>query len=356
MARVTPDAARQGRFAAAFEHEHGRERGREQTERTAPWQAWRHHHRAAFVAWAGPVFWPYVYNDVFYQTFWPEAYDDGYWAYAYDDFFDSVYWAGGNPYSDYAYAGPTAESAGLAGGARHGRGQPAGVAQNVCEPAKGVTAWPFEQIASAVQPTEQQRPLLDELKAAAKQAADDFKASCSGTFALTPPGRLQAMLARVQATLDAVHIVRPPLEKFYASLSDEQKARFNAVGPEIALQVRNARNQPPAEQANACGEQKPGLTNLPIERLDDVLRPSDAQQAALDALRKANEKAVAILQAACPDSIAQTPVGRLDAMDKRLTAMVQAAKTVQPSLQDFYSSLSNEQKAHFNTLGQEARR
>ena len=57
---------------------------------------------------------------------------------------------------------------------------------------------------------------------------------------------------------------------------------------------------------------------------------------------------------ACPDVAPLTPVGRLEAMEKRLEAMVQAGKTVQPAMEEFYASLSNEQKARFNTLGQQA--
>jgi LTXXQ motif family protein len=37
------------------------------------------------------------------------------------------------------------------------------------------------------------------------------------------------MEKRLDATLDAVKTVRPPLAKFYDSLSDEQKARFNSL-------------------------------------------------------------------------------------------------------------------------------
>jgi len=33
------------------------------------------------------------------------------------------------------------------------------------------------------------------------------------------------------ALADAIKSVRPDLQKFYASLSDEQKAKFNTVGP-----------------------------------------------------------------------------------------------------------------------------
>jgi hypothetical protein len=32
--------------------------------------------------------------------------------------------------------------------------------------------------------------------------------------------------------LQAVHTVRPVVEKFYQSLNDEQKARFNALSPD----------------------------------------------------------------------------------------------------------------------------
>jgi hypothetical protein len=47
-----------------------------------------------------------------------------------------------------------------------------------------------------------------------------------------------------------------------------------------------------------------------------------------------------------------TPVGRLQAMEKRLSAMLQAANQMQPALDDFYASLTTEQKARFNTLQQ----
>jgi hypothetical protein len=39
----------------------------------------------------------------------------------------------------------------------------------------------------------------------------------------------EAMEKRLQATLAAVRTVQPALTKFYDSLSDEQKARFNSL-------------------------------------------------------------------------------------------------------------------------------
>jgi hypothetical protein len=78
------------------------------------------------------------------------------------------------------------------------------------------------------------------------------------------------------------------------------------------------------------------------------------QKEALGRLGGATEKAVQGLQAACPDNVPLTPTGRLEAMEKRLEAMLQAAKLVQPALDEFYATLSSEQKARFNTLQQVA--
>ena len=160
------------------------------------------------------------------------------------------------------------------------------------------------------------------------------------------------MTNRISATLEAVRIVRPALGQFYNSLSDEQQARFNALGPNLGEHTQ-PQPQPP-QQANAqsdtCGEPKSGLTQLPIERIESVIRPAGLQKEALDRLSAATDKAVQELQAACPDDVPLTPVGRLEAMQKRLEAMMQAATLVQPALDEFYATLSSEQKARFNTL------
>ena len=37
--------------------------------------------------------------------------------------------------------------------------------------------------------------------------------------------------ARLKAIVEAMNTVRPALESFYASLSDEQKAKFNTMRP-----------------------------------------------------------------------------------------------------------------------------
>jgi hypothetical protein len=354
-AAAAVQAAARGRFAAQFRSNDAVQARAALTAREhgwAPGQAWRHGHRAAFVPWLGPVFWPYAYSDVFNYTFWPNAYDPGYWAYAYDDFVDTVFWGADSPYS--AYAGyPEAGAAITEPRARERAGVSRQTLRQLCEdPDKGVTAWPIAEITRAVQPTAEQRALLDELKTAAARAADVFKQSCADTYAMTPPGRLRAMTNRVSATLEAVRIVRPALERFYNSLSDEQQARFNALGPNVGERAQQQPQQEANAQSEGCGEPKSSLTQLPIERIEAVIHPAGKQKDALDRLSEATNKAVEGLQAACPDDVPLTPVGRLEAMERRLEAMLQAARLVQPALDEFYASLSIEQKARFNTLPQ----
>jgi hypothetical protein len=355
MAHVTPQAARQGRFASSFTTAQMRAAAsRIHPDYVAARRAWRDHRRAAFVAWYGPVFWPYAYSDIFDYAFWPDGYDEAYWYYAYDDFFDGVFWGESGPPEEYVYA---PESGGPAYVASRPRVTYAGVQELCREPGTGITAWPFAQIERKVGLDAEQKQSLNDVREAAKKATATFKVSCPSAeaFPLTPPGRLQAMTARLSATLEAVDIVRPPLTQFYNSLSDEQKARFNQLGANQSVLNAEARAALP-DEAKTCKEAKPGLTNLPIDQIDNVVKPTDAQAADLDQLQDVVGKAVSILQAACPNETPLTPPGRLDAMHTRLKAMIDAANTVKLALDAFYGSLSNEQKARFNQLGRELAR
>jgi len=374
--QVTRQQAAQGRFASAFRTHDGNrgDRFQRRGERRAEWRmgahaAWRLGHRARHVPWYGPVYWPYAYNDVFYYTFWPDAYEPAYWAYAYDDFFDGIFFPDGAPYSDTAYDGPYLDVP-VATGSRTRApsrsaasraaavppGQLGASARQFCaDQAKGVTAWPFEQIAQAVEPTDSQKELLAALKKASSEGAAQFKEACPKDVPLTPPGRLQAMTMRLQATLDTIKIVQPPLAAFYESLNDEQKARFNAIGPKLAPPQRTAaKPESDTDSSNAaCGGGKAGLSGLATEQIEQAVQPNDQQYAALDRLDQAMQKAVDDLQNACPNTVAQTPVGRLELMQKRLEAMVAAANAVRPALDDFYASLNDEQKATFNRLNRD---
>ena len=188
--------------------------------RLAARTAWQFGLLAPYVPWRGPVYWPYAYNDMFYYTFWPDAYDPGYWAYAYDDMFDGVFFPDGAPYAEYAAEGPYAGPDGriTTGSAPSRTATPGRITQatrDFCaDQAKGVTAWPLEQIADAVRPNEDQKGLLENLRKASDEAAAKFKDACPDAVPMTPPGRLQAMIQRLQATDEAIQTVKPALEAF----------------------------------------------------------------------------------------------------------------------------------------------
>lgn len=346
-AGITTQAARQGRFASRFAAR-AQSNPNWRSDHIAAHRAWRRGHRAGFVAWYGPVFWPYAYSDIFDYAFWPYGYDDGFWDYAYDNFVDGLFWGEYGPPEDYAYA-----YAG-SGSARPPRVSYAGVQELCKQPGTGITAWPFSDIERKVGLNDEQKALLGDVRRAAADAAATFKASCpsENAFPLTPPGRLTVMTGRLQATLDAVKVVRPALDKFYNSLSDEQKERFNQLGPKRPVNNPETTAALP-QDSKSCSETKPGLATLPIEKIEDVVKPTAAQHDALKQLQDATAKAVSLLQAACPEDVPLTPPGRLEVMEKRLQAMIDAGNTVKPALESFYTSLSDEQKARFDRIGQQ---
>jgi len=207
--------------------------------------------------------------------------------------------------------------------------------------------WPIERISEVVEPTDAQRGALDDLRAASAKAVDMLKAGCPNDLPSIPTGRLAAMQSRLEVMLAAVKTVRPPLERFYQSLSDEQKARFNAVAP---ADDANAAGKDQRDLTKFCDEKAPGITDLPIARIAQAVQPTPTQRAALDELQEASVKAAERLKANCPTYETLTPTGRVEAMEKRLEATLDAVKTVQPALAKFYNSLSDEQKARFNSL------
>ena len=88
-----------------------------------------------------------------------------------------------------------------------------------------------------------------------------------------------------------------------------------------------------------------------MQRIEQEVRPNTQQQNALADLKKASEDAASDLQASCPTQMPRTPVARLDAVATRLKAMADAMTSLRPKLENFYASLSDEQKANFNTMG-----
>lgn len=110
-------------------------------------------------------------------------------------------------------------------------GRPAGYMAGLCNRQGGFIDLPVQHIEEVVQPTAQQQSVFDDLKKETQNAEDQLNLSCETAVANSPVARLDTIKARLSAMADAIKAVRPNLEKFYASLSDDQKARFNMMGP-----------------------------------------------------------------------------------------------------------------------------
>lgn len=93
-----------------------------------------------------------------------------------------------------------------------------------------------------------------------------------------------------------------------------------------------------------CGSEAPNAAEATIERLRQVLKPSQQQEAALGELRAALLRATEKIEMACPAALATAPPERLQMMLSRLAAVRQAVLTVQGPLREFYNGLTPEQR------------
>ena len=306
--------------------------------------------------WVGPVFWPFLLGDVFSCAFWPYTYCYPFWSYGIAFAYDY------GPYAPaYGYGG-TSNIYGYSQSNRYARrAVPSNqIATDVTQScggfAPGVTNFPIDRIRHAIQPTGESVAALDQLADASSNASNVLSTSCPSEPPLTPLARLDAVETRLEAMRKAIEIVRPPLASLYGSLSDDQRQRLDAIATEENRRGRAtaAANTSGADTlASLCGSQAESFTKLPVQRIEEIVRPTGPQKTALDQLNQASAKAADELRGSCPAQIGEIPTARLDAMNDRLGAMVQAVKTLRPTLGTFYASLSDEQKAQFNSMGQQ---
>ncbi|HZP79063.1 MAG TPA: Spy/CpxP family protein refolding chaperone [Pseudolabrys sp.] len=232
-------------------------------------------------------------------------------------------------------------------------GAPEQLAQTCGEDVADIASLPIDQFGAALHPADALAAALNDLGAAVTQATQVIRTACLPEPALTATGRMAAMQRRIEAMLAAVDLVQPALGKFYGLLNDEQKAKVNALSA-AARQVPPGPGPGPRQEGLAeanCGPSPAGAFELPVPQIDRTLQLSDPQRASLAALQSADAQAGAELLKACAGESAGTPTGRLAAAHQRLDAMLTAIKTVSAALNDFYATLSDEQKAKFEAIG-----
>ena len=306
---------------------------------------WRHGNGG--YGWVGPLYWPFAYYDMYDYAMWGYGYDNSFWGYGYGDIYAGIFAPYG--YDDltgylpqYASSNPS-ETAPAAGAA------PNQLTQMCGADSRDIAGLPIDKFQQALKPTEEQRAALSDLANASVKAAQDIKAACPTDIALTAPTRLAAMQKRIEVMITAVQAVQPPLEKFYGLLSDEQKARLTALGND--QRQSKTTGQTSGSLAQTCSAAPPGVIEWPTAQIDQTVRPTDAQRASLVALQNATTQAADLLKASCLTSDPLTPPARLAAVGKRLDTMLRAVKMVSSALNDFYGTLSDEQKARFEAIG-----
>ncbi len=281
--------------------------------------------------WVGPLFWPFAYYDIIDYTLWGDGM--GFWGYGYRDIYAAIF----TPYDENELAGYMTPP-------RHRR--PGGLPSlvQICgDDFSELARLPAEQIRGAIRSNEEQRAALDELANASSEAAQAVSAACPTQAATTASARLTAMRQRLEAMKTAIARVRNPFEKFWEMLDDDQKAQLK----EFAGQ--RAPFAPKVPAAQSCTP--PDALPWPAKEIEARLHLNDEQRVDLAVLQHMSVLAGNTLNFDCQPDENLAPPDRLATAETRIDAMLDAIKQVAPALDDFLASLSDEQKAQFESIG-----
>jgi hypothetical protein len=281
--------------------------------------------------WVGPLFWPFAYYDIYDYAIWGDGM--GFWGYGYRDVYAAIF----TPYDEDELTRYLSAS--------HGRRfrRPPSLARICGDDVSELAPLPVEQIRQTMRTSEEQRAMLDDLAKASIEAEKTVRASCPTEVQPTPSARLAAMQQRLEAMKSAIAQIRTPFEVFYESLDDDQKAEL------AALNEQRAPFAPKVPAAQSCTP--PEVLPWPAADIEAKLHLNDAQREELGALSRMDALARNTLNFDCQPDENLTPPDRLATADVRLDAMLDAIKWVRPALDDFFATLSDEQKAKFDTIG-----
>ncbi len=302
------------------------------------------------IGWRGPVFWPHASDDIVDYALFPSAADNRFWAYGFGDILDGVF----APSVGRGGAVVAATDNDAASEAKA-----SAVEADVCggAAASGGADRVIERIEQALHPGAAKDGTLAALRTALVRAGDTIKAACRTAMPATPSERLDAMLERIWAMRDATLTIRIPLETFYQSLTDEQKARLDGSDWALMGIAVEATDDRAGAQPRMCGEPAPALMEWPKRAIERVLRPSEQQRASLEELRMRLMGMAQLIMSSCPAPSSATPLGRLAATMDRLDVMLFAVMSLGPAVQQFYDSLGDKQKADLHkVMLQQARR
>ena len=223
------------------------------------------------------------------------------------------------------------------------------LAQMCGDDSQDLAGLPIDLVQQAIEPTEAQKRCARRILCRIDQGCADHQGGVPDAHCADRAGPACVDAAARRSDDRGGATVQPALDKFYALLDDEQKARLNAFGEGQRRQAatRSRNRQFTAELRVLQG----APLRWPGEEIDVRLRPTDAQRASVVALEAASARAADVLKSSCQNENAVTPPARLEAVRKTAGTMLEAVKSVRTALDDLYGKLSDEQKAQFETIG-----
>src|SRR6516165_597297 len=100
---------------------------------------------------------------------------------------------------------------------------------HACGASAAAIDWSIGQIDKSVQPDEQQRTALTDVRQAFGRAANDLEAHCPTSMPRSAVARLEAIESRLDATWRAVLSIQVALQDFESKLNDEQRNRLQTM-------------------------------------------------------------------------------------------------------------------------------
>jgi LTXXQ motif family protein len=306
---------------------------------------------------SGPVFWPSASADLVEYVFFPKG-KDRFWAYGIGAITEGAFAASDSDDGRVLQARASfrkedvfrkEDSANKDGGTALPAKEPdAGLCSNESE--AGTADELVERIEQIIQPRENQRDVLEQLRTAVTRAVERIKAACPAAIPANPTERLKAIEDRIWAMRAALLTLRAPFERFYESLTEVQHSRLHGrdnldIGPRVA----DRRDQ-------MCGDPAAGMADGPMRAIERAVRPTQQQRASLEALRMRSAGMAQLIMSSCHDYPLSGHMGRFAAVTDRLDVLLFAAMTMSPALLDFYDSLNDKQKTSLERTIRQLRR
>lgn len=296
-------------------------------------------------------FWPGASQDVFDYVLSPR--EDGLWAHGYGAVIVSMFApppkntgvAAGEQAAQSQQAAQPEQTVGTApsGAAPSTSGEPV-CGEDRAGHADAISDWLRDTLAL---PGDQR--VLTELRSALTRVDNEITTGCPRDIPAALPDRLRVMQDRLWAVRVAATNLRAPLQGFNNALTSEQKAKLDPQ-PVAARESRSRRRAPADMAGKLCYVQAQRAPQWPAGEIARAVRPNKDQQDRLAALSETSSKMSMMMMGVCPQKAPATPQDRLNVALDWLDNMLLAVANVAVAVDDFYASLSDEQKAKFDTL------